>query len=107
MDPKVLLIFLGMALVTFIPRFLPLALLSRRRVPEYIINWLDYVPVAIISALLAPGILMENSRIFLSLDNSFLLASIPTFLCALITRNMFFTVITGMISVVGIRYFLV
>lgn len=106
MDTKVLLIFLGMAVVTYLPRFLPLALLTRRGVPAKIIRWLDYVPVAILSALLAPGILVEDSALFISLDNSFLLAALPTFACALITRDMFSTVLVGMLSVVALRYFL-
>ncbi|UMZ74528.1 AzlD domain-containing protein [Natranaerofaba carboxydovora] len=103
MDHKVLLILIGMAVVTYIPRFLPLALFSRLEIPDIVIRWLNYVPVAILAALLAPGVMMEESELFISFDNPFLLAAVPTFLTAIKTKNMMLTVFTGMIFVIGIR----
>ena len=103
MDLKILLIFVGMAAVTYIPRFLPLALFTRLEIPDSIIRWLNYVPVAILAALLAPGVMMEEAELFISFGNPFLLAAVPTFITAIKTKNMMFTVFTGMIFVIGIR----
>ena len=49
--------FLGLvlacALVTAVPRVLPLVALSRMQLPGWLLDWLRYVPVAVLSALLA------------------------------------------------------
>jgi branched-subunit amino acid transport protein len=54
MSDENLLLILGMAVVTFIPRFIPLAFLSRRAIPERIKAALEYIPVAILSAIVFP-----------------------------------------------------
>jgi branched-subunit amino acid transport protein len=55
------LIILGMALVTFTIRFSPIALLSRD-LPPILARWLHYVPVAIFTALVVPGLLPPRSE---------------------------------------------
>jgi branched-subunit amino acid transport protein len=46
-----------MALVTELPRFLPLALFRKRRIPKNLSDFLNSVPAASLGALLFPGIL--------------------------------------------------
>jgi len=67
---------------------------------------LSYVPVAVLAALVAPGLLLSEGQLFLSLQNGFLLASFPTFAVALKTRNMFATILTGMASILAFRVFM-
>ncbi len=93
------LLFLGMALVTYLPRFLPLFILSRIKIPRLLITWLGYVPVAVLSALVVPGVLLSEEVFFLSLKNHYLLASLPTFLVAIKTKNMLGTIFTGMAAI--------
>ncbi len=47
-------IVLGMGLVTYLPRWFPLFFLARRNLPQWLIDWLDLIPAAILSALLVP-----------------------------------------------------
>jgi branched-subunit amino acid transport protein len=96
MDQKFVLLFLGMALVTYLPRFLPLYVLSRVKIPRLFIVWLKFVPVAVLAALVAPGLLMAEGQLFLSWQNSYLLASLPTFIIAIKTKNMFLTILVGL-----------
>ncbi len=103
MNLDVFLIFVGMGLVTYIPRYLPLALFTRIQVPEIVNRWLSYVPVAILAALLAPGVLMDGPNLFVSYNNPFFVAAIPTFLVAVLTKSMGITVLAGMILVIGLR----
>ncbi|HEY3315216.1 MAG TPA: AzlD domain-containing protein, partial [Bacillota bacterium] len=51
--PQMLALFAGMALVTYLPRMLPLVVLSRFKLPPAVLRWLSFVPVAVLSALLA------------------------------------------------------
>lgn len=81
-----------MLLVTFIPRFLPLILLGNKKLPKKVIVWLSFIPAAVLSALLAPTILLQKGELFLSWDNTALIAFFPTFLLAYKTKNIFYTV---------------
>ncbi|AEF93566.1 branched-chain amino acid transport [Desulfotomaculum nigrificans CO-1-SRB] len=106
MDAKVIAIIIGMMLVTYIPRMLPMAVLSRVNIPQGLLNWLGYVPVAVLSALLAPELLLKNGHLSINLSNTYLLAAIPCVLAGVYTKNIFITVITGMVTVVLLNNFL-
>jgi branched-subunit amino acid transport protein len=96
MDEKLVLLFLGLALVTYLPRFLPLYVLSRVKIPRLFIVWLSYVPVAVLAALVAPGLLMAEGQLFFSWQNRYLLASLPTFIVTIKTKNMLLTILAGL-----------
>lgn len=101
-----ILLIILMALVTFLPRFLPLFLLARRKLPPLFERWLSYVPVAVLSALLGPVLFLPEGKLALQpASNPFFWAAIPSFLIAILTRNMFITVLVGMGSVAALRYF--
>jgi branched-subunit amino acid transport protein len=100
----ILLTLLGMALVTYIPRLLPVSLLSSRSLPPMAIAWLRYVPVAVLAAMLFPSILVRQARLDLSPNNLFFWAALPTFLVAWKTRSLFGSVVVGMILVATARY---
>jgi branched-subunit amino acid transport protein len=91
----VLAVFLGMAVVTYLPRVLPLVVLSRFSLPPLLLRWLSFVPVAVLSALLAPD-LAGNSE--------YLLAAVPTFAVALLSRSLMGTVLTGIAAIVLLRF---
>jgi branched-subunit amino acid transport protein len=100
MDQKIIfLTILGMALVTYLPRLLPVWLLATRNLPEVVVAWLRYVPASVLAALLFPSILVQGQRLSLRWDNLYLIALIPTLLVAWRTRSMFAAVITGMAMV--------
>lgn len=95
--PYVLAIFVGMAVVTYLPRMLPLVVLSRLQLPPILLRWLSYVPVAVLAALLAPDLLERRD---------YLLASIPAFAVGLLTRSLMGTVIAGIAAIVLLRQLL-
>ena len=91
-----ILMLLGMGLVTYLPRWLPIFLLARRNLPEVVINWLDLIPVSLLSALLMPELLTSGApRAFNPLRPEFLVA-VPTFILAFKTKSLVWTVICGM-----------
>ena len=47
-----LFLFSGMSFVTYLPRALPLLYLAHKQLPQWLIDWLSLIPVAILSALL-------------------------------------------------------
>jgi branched-subunit amino acid transport protein len=88
---------IGMFLVTFIPRVMPLILLGNKELPEKVILWLSFIPAAVLSALLAPSILLQNGSLYLNLANTSLVAFLPTLLVAYKTKNIFYTVSGGLV----------
>lgn len=92
-----ILMIAGMGLVTYIPRWLPLFSLTRLKLPELVIEWLDLIPVAILSALLIPALLTAGEPRHLDLLQPKLFVAIPTFLFAFKTKSLGGTVIFGML----------
>lgn len=90
---------LGMMLGTALPRALPMTLLADRPMPFRVRRWLAFVPAAILAALVAPDIFLREGELFVSTDNMFLLAALPTILVAWKTRSLFATLAAGMILV--------
>ncbi len=88
---------LGMTLVTYIPRMLPVTLLSKVKIPDLMVRILKFVGPAILASLLAPALFITDGAINISLNNSYLLAAIPTLLTAYLTRSIFTTVFLGML----------
>lgn len=97
-----------MSVVTFIPRVLPFLLLARRNLPAPVERWLSYVPVAVLAALLAPSLLAPAGEFNLAFGtNPAFWVSIPVFLVAYLTRNLFATVLAGMVFISLSRLLLV
>jgi len=98
---KALSIVLG-----YLPRFLPLYVLTRLEIPQIVIvAWFRYIPVSVLAALVMPGILLTDRQIFLSVSNSYLLATVPAFLVAWPTKNMLLTISMGMGTVLILQLY--
>ena len=99
------IIIFGMMLVTFLPRVLPILLLSGRKIPKIIERWLSLIAPAVLSALLFPELLLDRSgqTASLSFFNLYILAAIPTFLVVWKTKSLFGAVATGMATIALIR----
>lgn len=104
MKYTILLIIVGSALVTFIPRVLPLMVLSRIQLPNWAIRWLKHVPVAVMAALLAQSLLLSDGKLSFYENSLNLLVALPVFLVAIFTRSLLGTVITGVICMMLMRY---
>jgi branched-subunit amino acid transport protein len=105
--PEIALLIFLMAAVTYLPRLLPVLLLSRRTLPGAIQRWLSYVPVAVLAALLAPALFAPAGELNLAFtENPTFWVSIPVFAVAFVTRNLFATVIVGMALIALFRYFI-
>ena len=96
MKPDILFIIIGMSVVTYIPRWLPLFLFSRHSMPDWLKEWLDFIPAAILSALILPAILTGDDPRHLELFKPEFWVMIPTLWIAFMTRSLAATVITGM-----------
>ena len=91
-----IILVIGMGLVTYLPRWLPLFALSRHTLSRWLIEWLDLIPAAIFSALLLPLLVTTGEPRHIELFRPELLVAVPTFLFAIKTRSLGGTIILGM-----------
>ena len=96
------LIILMMA-VTFGVRYPVLALVGRYNLPVSVKRALRFVPVAVLSALSAPMVLIQNSEWHISFTNAQLIASIVAIIIAWKTRHLLLTIVTGMMVFTVLR----
>ena len=92
------LLIVGMMLVTFIPRYLPLAFVNHFNLSPFFIHALSYIPVAVLSAIVAQNVFYIDSMLTVSLDNTRLLVAVFAIFIALITKSLWWTVIVGLIA---------
>ncbi|ACV68756.1 AzlD domain-containing protein [Desulfohalobium retbaense] len=92
----VFLIILGMMAVTYLPRALPMTVLSSFSLPDWVVRWLGCVPAAVLAALLFPSLLLRDGAVSLGLENIFLWAAVPTFVVAKWRGSFVGAIVTGM-----------
>lgn len=101
--PLVLAVALS-CLLTLVLKTGPITLLKGGDFPPLLRRWLDYIPVAVMAALVGPDIFFYNGKFDLSPSNLFLLVSIPTFLVAWLSKNYIVTIAFGIALVILARY---
>lgn len=89
------LILLGMALVTYLPRFLPMAVLSRWHLPGKVRQGLEYIPVAILSAIVFPVLFFNDPGAF-GMQARSMLSALAVFVFAWKVRSIWVSVVLGM-----------
>ena len=94
-----------MALVTYIPRYLPFALAGRLRLPGTLEQALDFVPIAVLTAIIAQSSLVRGGELDVSLANLHALAAIAAFGAALLWRKLFVTIAVGLLCFTVLRVF--
>jgi len=104
-DVAILLIIIGCATVTIIPRIIPFVVVRKMKLPEKVTKWLSFIPVCIFTALIIDSFIVETEA-FISIDWRVLLTIVPTLLIAIWTKNLSVTVIVGVVCMATVRYFL-
>ncbi|WP_044748781.1 AzlD domain-containing protein [Bacillus alveayuensis] len=64
MDKTIVLMIIGMGIVTYIPRMLPLVVFNEVKMPPFLQGVLKNVPYATLGALIVPGIFFINEDIW-------------------------------------------
>ena len=104
MNSYLVICIVGCALVTALPRVLPLMYLSLDKLPVQAKNWLSFVPVAVMAALLGPGVLVRDGALSLSVENIYLVVAIPALAVSYFTKSFFGTIAFSMGGIALLRY---
>lgn len=100
---KVFITILLAGLVTWLIRVVPFVLVKRFKLPAWLIDFLSFVPVAILTAIFVESLLIYRPGQWPCINIGNLLASVPTFVAAIISKNLLLIVIVGVISMAVVR----
>jgi branched-subunit amino acid transport protein len=97
-------LILGMAAITFLMRY-SLFAWPNLRFPPLVRQGLHYVPTAVLTAIVMPGMLLPDGAHWqLSLGNAYLLAGIVSIGIAAISRNLLATIGGGLLVFFLLRW---
>lgn len=96
-------IIVGCAVVTWLPRIIPFIFVRNVKLPDVVLNWLSFIPICILSALVVENLLNTDGS-FVTLNWPVVAAFLPTLIIAIWTKSLSTTVVVGVISMAAIRY---
>lgn len=86
----------GMTLVTFLIRYPLLAMSGRITLPPRLMQALNYVPPAVLTAIIIPTVFIENNTLWIAPDNPRLIGSLAALCIGLWKKNLLLTILIGM-----------
>ena len=93
-------LIVGMAVVTYLPRFIPMLVLSNRQIPKKLAKWMSFIPVSIFAALVFSDVFFWNSKVNIHpLENVKLLPTLLVFYIAYKTQSLLWSMIFGIIGI--------
>ena len=96
MDVNIWAVMVSIGALTFLTRLSFIALAGRWDAPPLFRSALRFVPVAILTAIVVPELVMHTGTFDFSLTNPRLLAGVLAILVAWRTRNTVLTIVIGM-----------
>lgn len=87
---------IAIGLITFAYRVSFILFAHRLRLPANLQHSLRFVPIAALTAIIVPELVMSSGQLDLGLDNSRLLAGLLAAIVAWRTRNVLLTIVCGM-----------
>ncbi|OEF99037.1 branched-chain amino acid transporter [Vulcanibacillus modesticaldus] len=91
---SLILLVLGMAIVTYIPRMVPMVIFQNIVLPPYLKRFLEFVPYSVLGALIFPSILSSTDNM-----GSAIFGGIISIILALFNTNIIFVVLGGISGV--------
>ncbi len=102
-NPWLVMIFVGA--LTFATRLSFIVILDRWQPPDIVRRALRFVPVAVLTAIFVPELVMPMGEIDISLSNARLFAGLIAMFVAWKTKNIVLTIIAGMGILLMLQWF--
>jgi len=93
-------------LLTFLIRYSFIGAAGRMNPPEWFRRMLRFVPIAALTALIWPDLLLPSGELDISLSNPRLLAGLIAAMVAWRSQNIFLTIGLGMLALWGLQWWL-
>ena len=91
------LLIIGMMALTFLPRYLPIAMAGKFRIPPLLGRALEFVPIAVLTAIISQTSLVHDGELDIALSNPYLYALVAAVITAWFTKHTFKTILVGLI----------
>jgi branched-subunit amino acid transport protein len=98
--PELFVTFVGMGMVTYLTRAPLLFALARRRLPDRLERYFAALPIAILTALALPLVILRDGR---PVGDPQLLGAVLVAILARTTGNLLVSVVAGVVLVAGLR----
>ena len=92
------LVMIIIGVITFLTRFSFIALQDKLQMSVIVSRGLEYVPTAVLTAIIVPELLLTSGSLYISFGNARLFAGILAGLVAWRTKNVFLTILVGMLA---------
>ena len=96
-------VIVGMAVLNYAVRFLPIAIVSRMDLPAPVMRWLSFIPIAVMGALVASEVLRPRGQWSSPLTSPPVYAALITALVFKYTRSFLGATVAGMASFVVLQ----
>jgi branched-subunit amino acid transport protein len=96
MISNVMMMIIGMAVVTYLPRMIPLVALSGIELPPFVQNVLRNVPYATLGALIVPGVFLIQEDIWFGI-----IGAISAFAVAYLGVNVIVVVMSSILTLIA------
>jgi len=95
-----------MALVTYVPRYLPMAIAGKVSLTPALARALDFVPVAVLTAIIAQTAFVREGEIAVHWENPHAMATLIAFFVGVVWRNLLLTIVCGLVAFMLFRVLL-
>ncbi len=99
-------LILGMTLVTFGIRYVLFSMADSIEFPEPLKRALNYVPIAVLTAIILPAVFMPKGELFVSLQNPYIFGAIVAVVVSYWKKSMLLTVVVGLLAFAVYKYLL-
>jgi branched-subunit amino acid transport protein len=99
-------VIIGMAITNFAFRFIPMSILSRVKLPDSVMRWLEFIPISVMGALFAKQILLPAFEEVSStplIVNPGIIGGISAMIAYKITKSFMLSSIAGVVVFVLAR----
>lgn len=104
MNAYILITILLCGLVTWLSRVVPFAVIKNMTVPGWLINFLSFVPIAIMTAIFVENLLVYHAGHWPTFNLPNIYASLPAILAGVLTKSLLAVVVTGVAAMALLRF---
>ncbi|MFC6170681.1 AzlD domain-containing protein [Loigolactobacillus jiayinensis] len=94
---------IGCGAVTWLSRVIPFVLVKQFELPRWLVEFLSFVPVAIMTALVVENLFNAHPGHLPSLNVGNALATLPALVTAIVTKSLLAIVVVGIVAMAIVR----
>ena len=91
-----ILLIAGMFIVTFGIRYILFAIADNISFPEPLKRALNYVPIAVLTAIIFPAVFMSKGELLIAIENPYIVGAVVAVMVSVWRKQMLLTVVAGL-----------